>query len=64
MDRARVNAILSGQRTLTADARAAKPVIVVADDIIASSKALGTLCRTQSGARPLRLESSQLPPIF
>jgi hypothetical protein len=64
MDKARINAILSGQRTFAAEARAARTVIVVSDETTASSKALGTMCRTRSGARPLPLESSQLPPIF
>lgn len=64
MDRARLNAILSGHRTFTGDGKTAKLVIVVDSETIACTAAISILCTKRSGARPLPLESSQLPPIF
>jgi hypothetical protein len=63
MDTARLNAILSGQRTLAGDV-AAKAVIVGDGETLACAASLGVLCSKSTGARPLPLESSQLPPIF
>jgi hypothetical protein len=63
MDMARLNAILSGQRTLAEDV-ASKGVIVGNDETLACASSLGVLCSKSTGARPLPLESSQLPPIF
>jgi hypothetical protein len=63
MDMARLNAILSGQRTLAAEATA-KAVIIGDDESLACASSLGVLCSKSTGARPLPLDSSQLPPIF
>lgn len=63
MDMARLNAILSGQRTLAAEATA-KAVITGDDETLACASSLGVLCSKSTGARPLPLDSSQLPPIF
>lgn len=63
MDKARITAILSGQRTLAND-MAAKAVIVGNAETLACASSLASLCHARTGARPLPLESSQLPPIF
>lgn len=64
MDRARLDAILSGQRTLADGGNTEKSVIVADREVIACTSALSTLCKKRTGARPLSLQSSQLPPIF
>jgi hypothetical protein len=64
MDRARLDAILSGQRTLADGGKAEKAPIVADREVIACTSALSTLCEKRTGARPLQLQSSQLPPIF
>lgn len=63
MDMARLNAILSGQRTLAGE-MTEKSVIVCDHETLACASSLGVLCSKSTGARPLPLESSQLPPIF
>lgn len=64
MDRARLEAILSGQRTLADGGNAEKSVIVADREMIACTSAISTLCKKRTGARPLQLQSSQLPAIF
>lgn len=65
MDRARVEAILSGQAvTLKGKSVAARPLVIPDDRMMHCAGVLSRLCDKVSSTRPLALEPSQLPPIF
>lgn len=64
MNRAHIDAILSGQHLLGAKIPAARPVIATGDDMEGAAAAMNALCAHRTAARPLVLDSQQLPPIF
>jgi hypothetical protein len=64
MNRARLDAILSGTQSLQNKTPAAKPVFAPNAEVIACSAAMCQVRVQRTGARPLVLESQQLPPIF
>jgi hypothetical protein len=64
MDRTRLNAILFGQRTLATTTPPEKLVIVANDEVTACAEALTGIFTKRTAARPMVLESSQLPAIF
>jgi hypothetical protein len=64
MNRTRIDAILSDQRPLGDKTPAARPVVLANDETVACAECLTALCAQRTSARPLALESPQLPPIF
>jgi len=64
MDRTRLEAILSGPRTLAQNTPSAKTVVIANDEVTACATVLSDVFAKRTSARPLVLESSQLPAIF
>jgi len=64
VNRTRIDAILSGHRPLGDKTPAARPVVLANDETIACADYMTALCAERTSARPLVLESPQLPPIF
>jgi hypothetical protein len=64
VDRARLDEILSGKRSLKSKAPAEPVVIKPSEMHQASARLVAMLATRSAGARPIALASSQLPAIF